>query len=280
MFEIIVKDLKTVYGADSVARWALIAFSHKKKELDATCEFATTYLTHLNAARKTLELTRPEPVLKNIFSQLFTDLPKSNVPVLKKEMGRRILDMQKYLDISTEKIAAIGAAKVKNNSIIFTHGYSSIVEQILRKARAYDRSFDVFITETKPLSHGKIVAESLAKFGISVSYFLDVSMSAAIARSSSVILGCIAVDKKGCYHRSGALMAAQLAKYHKKPVYICAEKLKKTDAIILQKLSESDVWKPPKGVHLYIEAFECIPHDLITGIICEDGILKPKEYLR
>ena len=280
MFDTIVKDLKTVYGADSVARWALIAFSHKKKELDASCEFTTTYLAHIRAARKTLELTRPEPVLKGMFSKLLDDLPTTSITVLKKELGRRIAAMQKYLDSSSEKIAAIGAAKVKNRSIVFTHGYSSTVEKILQKAHAYDRSFEVFVTETKPLYHGKILAESLAKSGISVSYFLDVSMSAAIKRSSVVIMGCLAVDKKGCYHRSGASMAAQLAKYHNKPVYICADTLKKADVVTLHKLSQSDVWKPPKGVSLYVEAFECVPHELIKGIICEDGILKPTDYLR
>ena len=281
MFDSITKDLRTVYGAESVARWGLLALLHKKKELDATCEFVTTYIAHLKKACKTLELVRPEPFLQNIFNYILSDLPDIKLPELKKEISRRIQEMQTYLEETDTRIAEIGSRKIKKNATVFTQGYSTSVERILFKAHEFKIKFNVTVIETLPLHHGKIIAESLAKLNIPVTYFLDVSINEAIKVADIVLLGCVSIDEKGCYHRAGARTTAELAKIHKKPLYICADLFKRArkKKTTLPKLSQEDLWKAPKGVTLYTDAFDCIPHTLITGIICEEGILSPEEYL-
>lgn len=281
MFEIVAKDLQQIYGAESVARWGLYAFMHRKKELDATCEFLTTYLAHLDAATKTLLSARPEPILKNILTYLYDKKAylKKSLPEVKKEIEMRANTLQDHIDKAPIRIAEIGARKINHKSSIYTHGYSSTVELLLRKAFVHDRSFTVHITETRPLAHGKVMAEELSKTNISVKYYLDVSMIEAIRKSDIILLGCIAANKKGFYHRAGSEMTAYLAHQFKKPIYICADTLKITEEVELQTLSPNLIWTPVKKATTFTQSFDCIPVKAIAGVICEEGILKPEEFL-
>lgn len=282
MFEIVAKDLKTVYGAESVARWGLLAFMHRKKELDETCGFVTTYLSHLDAAAKSLLLARSEPVLHNVLKYIYPrkELQKKKLFEIKKEIELRANKIQHHINRVPQLIASIAVKKIKHKHVIYTHGYSSTVELVLRKVAAHDRSIKVNITETRPLFHGKVLAENLITSKIKVKYYLDVSMAEAIKNSDIVLIGCIGADSKGFYHRAGADMVAHFAKFYRKPLYICTDTLKISSSVSLHSLENIDLLQESKYSSVHNTAFNCIDPNFVTGVICEEGILKPQEFLK
>ncbi len=78
------------------------------------------------------------------------------------------------------------------------------------------------------------------------------------------------------------MIVAEIAKVHKKPIYIVSDSWKFYPKNI--KIEERDfheVWKrAPKKIKIRNPAFEKIPKKYISGIISEKGILKYSEFIK
>ena len=152
----------------------------------------------------------------------------------------------------------------------------------------------VYCDETRPLLQGaRLTAYELTKAGIDVTLICD-NMAATLmaqGRIDYVFVGCDRVAANGdVANKIGTAGVAIVAKYYKVPIYVFAP----TSTIDLDCKSGSDIVieeRPsfevtdmyyakrmaPKDVKVYNPAFDVTPAALITGIVTEQGILKPKE---
>lgn len=248
-----IKSLK-IQGAQEVAEAALLAWAKAKNK---------------NLATKLLKNVRPtEPMLFNALDAV--------------NLGISPYRLIKKFEEDRKKIVEIGANLIKNNQTIFTHCHSSTVTEILKFAKAMKKNIHVHNTETRPLFQGRKTAEELAAAGISVCFWIDSAAFQALKEADIFLIGADWISNEGVANKIGSASFVELANFLKIPIYICAHSWKYSPKkIIIEERNPKEVWpNAPKGIHIHNPAFEIIDFKFIKGIVCEFGILKPKEFLK
>lgn len=260
-FNQICKDIKTlkIQGATNVAKAAIKALKirHDKK-----------------AIQKLISLRPTEPALRNAINFVKKDPEK---------LAKKALD---YLNFAEKKIAKIGAKKVEDNSIIFTHCHSGTVVNILKQAKK-TKKFEVYNTETRPLYQGRITARELAKSRIKVTHFVDSAARVLLKEADLMLMGVDAITSEGkIVNKIGTEMFVETANRYNTPIYFCTVSWKFDPLTIkgykekIEERSPDEVWKnPPKNVKIKNLAFEFINPNLVTGIISELGIYSPTVFV-
>ncbi|GAA0075756.1 S-methyl-5-thioribose-1-phosphate isomerase [Clostridium sp. CTA-5] len=151
--------------------------------------------------------------------------------------------------------------------------------------------FKVYSDETRPRLQGStLTALELYMAGIDVTTIID-NMAAVVMSQNkidAVIVGCDRIAANGdTANKIGTFGVSILAKYFNVPMYIAAP----TPSIDLNTLTGKDipieerdpeevtcrfgVWTAPKGVNVYNPSFDVTPHENITAIVTEKGIVYP-----
>ena len=119
-YKTIIKNIKNleIQGAENVAIAAIEAFEEKLKETKNK-KNRDTIIRHAYA--ELLALRSTEPGLQNALRYCLNNYKKN------KNVAQEV---KKHFEKSAKKIAKIGAEKIKNGMIVFTHCHSSTVEKI------------------------------------------------------------------------------------------------------------------------------------------------------
>ncbi|EJE7234356.1 TPA: S-methyl-5-thioribose-1-phosphate isomerase [Clostridium botulinum] len=152
-------------------------------------------------------------------------------------------------------------------------------------------NFKVYSDETRPRLQGStLTALELYEAGIDVTTITD-NMAAMVmnqGKIDAVIVGCDRIAANGdTANKIGTMGVSILAKYFGIPMYIAAptpsiDMNTKTgkDIPIEERNSEEvtcrfGVYTVPKGVKVYNPGFDVTPHENITAIVTEKGIVYP-----
>jgi methylthioribose-1-phosphate isomerase len=149
----------------------------------------------------------------------------------------------------------------------------------------------VFADETRPLLQGaRITSFELAAAGIPVTVICDNMAAVVMARGlvDAVIVGADRIAANGdAANKIGTYGVALLAKAHNKPFYVAAPSstfdLDMPDGshIPIEERDRAEIafgmgkQTVPDGVETFNPAFDVTPHELITAIITEAGVLRP-----
>ena len=254
----------------------------------------------LGSAFKTLRATRPTAV--NLFWALDRVMRKAGRANTVQEAKRAVLDEALKMaeeDIETnKKIGAHGVKLLKDGDVVLTHcnagslatvAYGTALG-IIRAAKESGKRLSVIVTETRPVMQGsRLTAFELQHDGIDVSLIPDTAVGHMMATDviSRVIVGADRVLRTGhVFNKIGTYQVAILANKHNVPFYVAAP-LSTFDFesnphdVIIEERSIDEVVKvgkkrvAPKGVKVFNPAFDMTPPELITGIITQNGLLKP-----
>jgi methylthioribose-1-phosphate isomerase len=161
----------------------------------------------------------------------------------------------------------------------------------LRIAHDQGRPIHVFVDETRPYLQGaRLTAWELQRAGVPLTLITD-NMAGYFMRRGEidcVIVGADRVVANGdIANKIGTYGVAVLAKAHNIPFYVAAPSstidlaLPDGDAIPIEQRSSDEVTTiagqriAPDGVSAAHPAFDTTPHDLITAIITERGVVHP-----
>lgn len=153
------------------------------------------------------------------------------------------------------------------------------------------KKFNVYVSETRPRLQGsRLTAWELKETGIEPTIICD-NMIAQLMKEKRVdivIVGADRIAKNGdVANKIGTYGLAILAKHHQVPFYVAAPistfDLQITDGkdIVIEQRHPSEVSElngsviAPEGVAVYNPSFDVTPHDLITGIISDHGLITP-----
>ncbi|APQ72320.1 S-methyl-5-thioribose-1-phosphate isomerase [Clostridium botulinum] len=159
-------------------------------------------------------------------------------------------------------------------------------------------NFKVYSDETRPRLQGStLTALELYEAGIDVTTITD-NMAAMVmsqGKIDAVIVGCDRIAANGdTANKIGTMGVSILAKYFGIPMYIAAPtpsidiNIKTGEDIPIEERNPEEVtsrfgvWTAPKGVKVYNPGFDVTPHENITAIVTEKGIVYPpfKENLK
>lgn len=157
---------------------------------------------------------------------------------------------------------------------------------------AHERGIDlhVFADETRPLLQGaRLTAYELMKVGIDVTLICD-NMANQVMREgfiSAVFIGCDRAVRNGdSANKIGSSGLAVLARRYGIPFYMFAPlstvdmETESGKGIKIEQRDPAEVTElffkermAPAGVKVYNPAFDVVEHELITGIVTEEGIV-------
>jgi methylthioribose-1-phosphate isomerase len=192
-----------------------------------------------------------------------------------------------------------GAELVPQDAVILTHcntgalatGGIGTALGIVITAHRQGKHVSVIADETRPLLQGsRLTAWELLREGIPVTIVPDTA-SAVSLQKKNIALAIVGADRitanGDAANKIGTYGIAILARYHGIPFYVAAPSstfdcsLATGDAIPIEERSREEVTMcgqvavGPAGAAVFNPAFDVTPHELITGIVTERGILRP-----
>jgi ribose 1,5-bisphosphate isomerase len=274
-----------VQGARNVAIAAIKTLEALAEETRAKAR--KEFMKELLEAKATLFASREtEPLMRNALRWIISQVEnsgKQKVDALAKMVSSSSSQFLKNLEASKECIAEIGAKRIRDNMVVFTHCHSSTVTYLLSKAKKEGKAFEVVCTETRPVFQGRITAKELLALDVKTTFIVDSAARSFMRNADLVIVGADAITSEGnVINKIGTGTIALLAHEARKPFYVVSELLKFDPATVcgdyeqIEERSPDEVWKDaPEKLAVRNPAFDVTRRDFIHGIICEEGIIPP-----
>lgn len=224
---------------------------------------------------------------------------KSDIKGIVAELKQNAIRLENEDIEINKKIGDYGAEVVPKGATILTHcnagalataGYGTALG-VVRSAFAKDPTIKVFADETRPRQQGaRITTLELTMDGIPTTLITDGMCSYFMKKGmiDMVVVGADRIASNGdTANKIGTYTVAIAAKYHNIPFYIAAPlstidtSIKTGDEIPIEERSHDEVTHIngkaicAEGVNIINPGFDVTPHELITGIITENGILRP-----
>lgn len=287
-----------VRGAPAIGVSGAFGLALASLQSDATEK--NSLISYLENAKKILVETRPTAV--NLAWGLNKIMEVAKQATTVQEIRNNVVETAKKMaeeDIQINMtMGKIGSELFDDNDTIMTHcnagalatvGYGTALG-VIRATKDSGKNVKVIATETRPVQQGsRLTAFELKHDGINVSLIPDTAVGYTMANGlvNKVIVGADRILRTGhVYNKIGTYQVATMAKQHDIPFYVAAPlstfdmKSNPEDVIIEQrKASEvtgiGDKKTAPDGIDVINPAFDMTPPELISGIITENGIVKP-----
>ena len=278
-----------VQGARNVAIAAIKAIQTLAEQTKAKNK--TAFLSELKEAQAVLFASREtEPLMRNAIRWIITQTEDSNtekVDVLSEMVVSNVSLFLQNLEASRELTAELGARRIRDGMLIFTHCHSSTVTRMIAKAKADGKSFSVICTETRPAFQGRITAREMVELGVQTLFIVDSAARSYMGDVDLVVVGADAITSEGnVVNKVGTSSIAVLANEARKPFYVVSELLKFDPETVygayerIEQRNPSEVWKEaPEKLSVRNPAFDVTPSRYIHGLICEEGIIAPQSIV-
>jgi len=278
-----------VQGARNVAIAAVKAIQTQAEQ--TTAKSKSQFLCELKEAQIIFIASREtEPLMRNAIRWIITQVQAfktEKVDTLSQNVVANANQFLKDLEDSKEHIAEIGANRIRDGAVVFTHCHSSTVTRLLAKAKKDGKDFKVICTETRPAFQGRITAKELVDLGIETTFIVDSAARTFMGKVDLVIVGADAITSEGnVVNKIGSSGIAVLAHEARVPFYVVSELLKfapetlKGECEKIEQRSPAEVWSdaPPKLI-VRNPAFDVTSNRYIHGLICEEGIIPPQSVV-
>ena len=177
----------------------------------------------------------------------------------------------RHSEEATLKAAEHASKFIEGSDRLMTCSYSSTLCETLKTAKQGGKIFHVLVAESKSSrgeAYGELAAEQLERHGISVEVIPDAAINLYITRANKVLVGADSILGDGSLiNGTPTYEIASAAKKADVPFYSICETAKFNVRSHLDEKPELE------------EGFDSVPPSLITGIITEDGMIKPGEIV-
>jgi methylthioribose-1-phosphate isomerase len=250
------------------------------------------------------EMGQARPTAVNLFwaiermRKAVEENPGQTVEMVKKALiqeARSLLSEDVQIN---KRMGLIGQKVIKKGSTVLTHcnagalatgGYGTALG-VIRAAKEAGKKVKVVADETRPFLQGaRLTAWELAKDHIPVTLITD-NMAGYLMQRGLIDLVIVGADRIAANgdtaNKIGTYSLAILAKEHGIPFYVAAPcstidtRIEKGEQIPIENRDEKEVTHvggkrvAPLGINSLNPAFDVTPHQYLSGIITEKGILK------
>jgi len=292
-----IKEMR-IRGAPAIGVAAAYGIALGAQDIKTTDE--DNFLNQLNQVMQTLATTRPTAV--NLF-QAINRMRKitaigGNIPEIKEALINEAKQIHQEEIEATKRLSQLGAELIQDGFTILTHcnagslataGYGTALG-VIKTAKEQGKRVSVIVTETRPLLQGaRLTTWELKQEDIPVTLITD-SMAGYFMHQNKidcVIVGADRIAANGdVANKIGTYTLAVLAKENDIPFYVAAPtstidlSLPSGDKIPIEERVPDEVTHiqgiriAPKGINVANPAFDVTPHNYITTIITEKGIIR------
>lgn len=292
----VVKAIRTmvVRGAPAIGIAAAYATVLAAQENACKGDFPAA----MSRAKETLAASRPTAVnlfwaldrMEKLWLSVGPDLPRLEAEA--RAIHREDVQMNETMGKAGAELVPQGARILThcNAGALATGGYGTALG-VIRTAHAQGKVSMVYADETRPLLQGaRLTAYELVRDRIPVTLICDDMAGYLMAQGKIdlVVVGCDRMAANGDFaNKIGTYSLAVLAKYHGIPFYTALPSSTIDRSIpngghipVEQRGGEevtgfAGVQTGPAGVQTWNPAFDVTPHELLTAVITERGVLRP-----
>ena len=294
--------LLQVRGAPAIGVAAGYGIYLAAKEIE-TSDY-DTFLARFREAKDYLNSSRPTAVnlswALNRMEQVVLANAERTVAEIKELLHAECEAIRNEDVAMCRAIGEYGLSLIKNGDGILTHcnagqlatsKYGTALSPI-HLGREKGMNFRVYTDETRPLLQGaRLSAFEMVADGVDTTVICD-NMASQVMKNgwvNAVFVGCdrVAANGDAC-NKIGTSGVAILAKHYGIPFYVLGPtstidmSIESGDEIVIEQRPAHEVTEmwykqrmAPEGVKVYNPAFDVTDHELITGIITEEGIAYP-----
>lgn len=221
------------------------------------------------------------------------------IPDLKQTLQQEALAIYEEDRETCRKLGKHGAQLLKDNARVLTHCNTGALATadygtalgVVFAAHEQGKKVSVFADETRPLLQGaRLNTWELMNEGIDVTLICDNTAAFVMQQKKidCVIVGADRIARNGdTANKIGTYNVAVLAEKHGIPFYVAAPfstidfSLKSGAEIPIEERDPMEVTNgfgkltAPQNTKVYSPAFDITPHELITAIITEEGVIEP-----
>lgn len=253
----------------------------------------------------TLVLGKTRPTAVNLFwalkrmREVYLNYRSRGVESVQKALCDEAQKLYKEDIAANKQLGRFGAGLLRDAKHIMTHcnagalataGYGTALG-VVRSLKESGRQFEVLVNETRPFLQGaRLTAWELKKEKIPATLITD-NMAGYLMQKGkvdAVVVGCDRVAANGdVANKIGTYTLAVLARRHNIPFYVAGPtssidvNCRSGDDIPIEERDPKEVSHifgkslAPKGIHIFNPAFDVTPHELISAIITEKGVIHP-----
>ena len=259
-------------GASQIARNALGVLSffvqtNKNSTSDG-------FLDEFTNVGKLLFDARPNMApVHNLVAQIVYEvnaLKGCDLVFVRKFVASRITELVEQSEAAVKDSARSAAGLIEDSCCLATCSYSSTVCESLKLAKQQEKSFKIFVAESKTgnICYGEIVANFLESIDVCVQVFSDAKIGDYVSKANLVLVGADSVLCDGSViNGTPSLELAVAAKDRGVPFYSVCETAKANTINYLG-----------KNVELK-SGFDVVPQNLVAGIVTEKGILRTAQIV-
>jgi len=212
----------------------------------------------------------------------------ASIDTLKETLSKSAQGYEQELNESIEKIAEIGARRLRDGDVVMTHSYSSSVIAILKRAQEQGKKLKLFVSETRPELEGRDVARELVAAGIETTLIIDSAVTHFVKDSDKVMVGAEAVAANGAIvNKIGTATIAAVAHGARVRVFVAASTYKFSPETMFGELIEIEERDPSyvlddpemrtlPGLKVRNPAFDVTSPEDVDLIITERGVIPPQ----
>lgn len=191
-----------------------------------------------------------------------------------------------------EAICMKALEKIEDGDVIAIFSASSLVLQILVKAKQSGKEFSVIVVDSRPQMEGQKMLLNLVNENINCTYVLISAISYTIQKATKVFLGAHGFLSNGfVMSRVGTSLLCLMAKSYNIPVLVFCESHKfservQTDSFVVNELCDPEDlvylsnrpnllnnWHSFKSLHLLNLVYDVTPSELVTVVVTELGAI-------
>jgi len=234
-FKKVISDYKTPTGT-SLSR-------HLTSHISKQVEFLSNCRTLCGSMKTAIRYVKTE------ISKLSIDLPDEDAKSLLCELIDNFIRDRIYL--ADQIIITNGLKKIKENDVILTYSYSTIVSDLLLEAHQKQKiNFSVVVVDSKPRYEGKLMLKKLVDAGIKCTYILLNGLSFMLHSVTKVIIGASSLLSNGAImSRVGTAVVNMMAYDFKIPVMVCCETYKFSESVRLDSFVWNEIGDPDELIN-------------------------------
>jgi methylthioribose-1-phosphate isomerase len=296
----VVEAIKAMRVRGAPALGVVAAYAVAMAARDIRAADHQEFLRLLESAGREIESARPTAV--NLAWAVRRMLRVAEREANMGQMRARLLAEAKRVQEEDEevnrRIGRFGSEIIPEGGAVLTHcntgalataGYGTALG-VIRASWEQGKRFQVFATETRPFLQGaRLTAWELVQLGIPSTLIVDSAAGFLMKRGevSCVVVGADRIAANGdVANKVGTYTLAVVAGENRVPFYVAAPTstvdlaLSSGDEIPIEERRPEEVTRfggvqvAPEGVGVRNPAFDLTPHQYLTGIITEKGILR------
>lgn len=273
-----IEEMQTQSASIVAVKAAEALLDLTEREYPAVDEFVTDLERNSNALRRANHSHAPLYTSQRRIRETVTDPTPESVESGKERLREAVEAVVSEIETSKQEAAANAAALIEDGDVLLTHENSSTVMTTFDAALDAGKTFDVYVTESRPRLLGRKTARRLAdRDGVDATLLVDSAAGHYLSETDRVFVGMNCLIGDTVYNRIGTYPIVTAAADAGVPVTVVASSAKFVGGgFNFENTHRSPVevlLEPAEGFDVANPGYDATPTRLLDSVVTENDVM-------